>query len=589
MSIIIDSRKDPFIAVPPQIYPSESYNTLYAERFQFGSIEGKIISAQIFTDGVAIWTNGEMIDMSRISGLTLPIDPTDAANKEYVDNALGGVPAGPSDAVQFNDNGMVGGNGDFAYNKITDTLTVNGTVTGLIAPTDPSDAANKAYVDSMTGTPAPPDYSIQFNDGTGQFGGTSDLIWTGTTLNINGTVDAINFVGTNVAVTTVTGSTLTDGFVIISGGSITGINSITATTITADLFTDGAGGDLSGGILTATTITDNIATLSGGVLSDVSQIDMPIVATIGTGVITGLANPTSPYDAANKAYVDAATGTAPGLPFNSIQYNAFGIFAGDSDFTWSPATTSVLNGTMTVNGEITDGTASLLFGSLSGVTTLDASGVVSFTDVTPSTSTTSGALIVSGGAGFGLDVNIGGECFASEFHSISDIAMKENIEPLRNSLDRLDKVECYSYNLIGSDRKTYGVIAQQLEEVGFEELVKEVSDHKTVSYTPLIALLIDSIKELKQEVNDLKKFKRDYSKEQFTESVSEVHKVVDNPIPSKKITKKTKEPKQTDRKNHKGYEYKYCFFCEDWTLISNFAIDSKELDSLKKNCKKHRC
>ena len=49
MSLILNTNTnlDPFLAVPPQTYPSESFDTLYAERFQFGTIEGKIIHAEI--------------------------------------------------------------------------------------------------------------------------------------------------------------------------------------------------------------------------------------------------------------------------------------------------------------------------------------------------------------------------------------------------------------------------------------------------------------------------------------------------------------------------------------------------------------
>lgn len=580
---------DPYLAVPPLTYGSQSYQSLYAEKFKFGEMQGRLIAAQIFTDGFGIWTNGEMSDISRISGLLPPIDSTDAASKEYVDNSMGGVPAGPGDAIQFNDSGMFGGVADFSYDKNLSVLTVNGSITGLSTPTGPSDAANKAYVDANTGTPAAPSFSIQFNDGSGSFGGTSDLIWTNgtTTLDVNGTVDANNFTGANVSVSNVTGTTLTDGSVVISGGLITGIDSLTATTVTANLFSDAAGTEITGGVVTADTFTDNVATLSGGILSDVSQIDMPIVATVGTGVITGLANPVNPYDAANKAYVDSATGTAPGLPFNSIQFNGSGIFAGDSDFTWTPATTSVLNGTLTVDGEITDGTASLLAGALSGVTTLDASGIVTFTNTTQSTNTTTGALVVSGGLGVTKDVNIGGMCYANDFNSISDRNFKENIVPLENSIDKLKDVGCFSYNLIGSDKTSYGVLAQQLETVGFSHLIRDVNDHKTVGYTNFIALLIDSVKKLDKEVTELKKFKMDYLREEIT-------KKFEDPVPEineRKVTKKVsgKKINPIDRKTHKGSEYKYCFFCEDWTLLSNFAPDSKEQDSLKQNCKKHRC
>jgi hypothetical protein len=53
-----------------------------------------------------------------------------------------------------------------------------------------------------------------------------------------------------------------------------------------------------------------------------------------------------------------------------------------------------------------------------------------------------------------------------------------------------------------SGTHSYGVIAQELEEV-LPELVSG-SDPRTVNYNGIIGVLIESIKELKAEINDLK-------------------------------------------------------------------------------------
>jgi hypothetical protein len=44
------------------------------------------------------------------------------------------------------------------------------------------------------------------------------------------------------------------------------------------------------------------------------------------------------------------------------------------------------------------------------------------------------------------------------------------------------------------------VIAQELEKV-LPELIGEMNGHKTVSYTPLIALMIDAILELNNRID----------------------------------------------------------------------------------------
>ena len=48
-----------------------------------------------------------------------------------------------------------------------------------------------------------------------------------------------------------------------------------------------------------------------------------------------------------------------------------------------------------------------------------------------------------------------------------------------------------------------GVIAQNIEEV-FPQLVKQGEDHKTVNYNGLIGVLIEAVKELSDEVKELK-------------------------------------------------------------------------------------
>lgn len=103
--------------------------------------------------------------------------------------------------------------------------------------------------------------------------------------------------------------------------------------------------------------------------------------------------------------------------------------------------------------------------------------------------------------------------------SISDIRIKENIEPYENVLDRLCTLGVYSYNKITApkhkrDKKEIGVIAQEMQ-VAFPELVETEKVDKpedangleeilTVDYEHLTAILLQSVKELREEVNQLK-------------------------------------------------------------------------------------
>ena len=91
---------------------------------------------------------------------------------------------------------------------------------------------------------------------------------------------------------------------------------------------------------------------------------------------------------------------------------------------------------------------------------------------------------------------------ATEFNTLSDATLKENISPISNSFDLLDMINTVEFNWKDSGQKSYGVLAQQLEKI-MPELVR-TNEHgiKSVSYIPLIALLIDTVKQLKKQIEE---------------------------------------------------------------------------------------
>jgi len=94
-----------------------------------------------------------------------------------------------------------------------------------------------------------------------------------------------------------------------------------------------------------------------------------------------------------------------------------------------------------------------------------------------------------------------GELTATSFNSLSDVSYKEDISPITNVFDILENVNPVKFNWKNNGKKSYGVIAQELEEI-IPELVATRKGVKTVQYTPLIALLIEAIKELKKQIDN---------------------------------------------------------------------------------------
>jgi len=92
-------------------------------------------------------------------------------------------------------------------------------------------------------------------------------------------------------------------------------------------------------------------------------------------------------------------------------------------------------------------------------------------------------------------------------YSTSDLRLKDNLKVIQNPLDKVSQINGYTFNYKDNPRETIpGVVAQEVEQI----LPGVVFDHerngetyKAVRYDQLIPLLVESIKELKEKVNDL--------------------------------------------------------------------------------------
>ena len=83
--------------------------------------------------------------------------------------------------------------------------------------------------------------------------------------------------------------------------------------------------------------------------------------------------------------------------------------------------------------------------------------------------------------------------------------LKENIQPIENALDKVSKIRGVTFNYIDTpDKRVPGVIAQELQEVLPEAVYETENGKLAVRYDNTIALLLEAIKELKKEVEELK-------------------------------------------------------------------------------------
>lgn len=161
--------------------------------------------------------------------------------------------------------------------------------------------------------------------------------------------------------------------------------------------------------------------------------------------------------------------------------------------TYYPLMTTTTTGTLTaVNISSTKATFQPSTGTFT-TTLIRANGS------TASSSTTTGALVVTGGVG------VGGQLTATTIVETSSIVFKENINPLFGALESILKLTGVSYDRTDIDAHEVGLIAEDVNKI-LPDLVSkdENGEPYGIKYTKLTAYLIESIKSLKAEIDLLK-------------------------------------------------------------------------------------
>ena len=104
--------------------------------------------------------------------------------------------------------------------------------------------------------------------------------------------------------------------------------------------------------------------------------------------------------------------------------------------------------------------------------------------------------------------NTGNMVIAGSLTQLSDRRIKDNIAPITDALSKTCALQGSTYTRTDAGQDTTkvhaGLIAQDVEAILPEAVGETGEGTKTIDYTGVVALLVQSIKELKSEVNDLK-------------------------------------------------------------------------------------
>ena len=250
--------------------------------------------------------------------------------------------------------------------------------------------------------------------------------------------------------------------------------------------------NVSGSSSSGTSLTANNATFAYG--KQESQLS------VASSANTALLN------SQNSAYYRNATnlnaGTVPTARLASGTADATTYLRGDQTWTTIPSTT-VWSSDITWNGGINVLIAAESSFDLSG------SGIFGVRDTGSSAYTIKsgiGAQVEIGQAGSrGLYV-YGAITASDNITAYSDINIKKNIEVIPNALNKVSQIRGVTFERtdIEGDKRYAGVIAQEIEAVLPEVVQEDSHGIKTVAYGNIVGLLIEAIKELKAEIEELK-------------------------------------------------------------------------------------
>lgn len=113
---------------------------------------------------------------------------------------------------------------------------------------------------------------------------------------------------------------------------------------------------------------------------------------------------------------------------------------------------------------------------------------------------------------FDGDVNVRGLAYGNGWYTFSDKRLKQNIVVLDNPLEKLRHLSAYRYSYRVDeykdrlfDNKTHiGLIAQEVKEAYPELVTQDAKGYYAVDYQGMVPVLLEAIKALQQQVDELK-------------------------------------------------------------------------------------
>jgi len=181
---------------------------------------------------------------------------------------------------------------------------------------------------------------------------------------------------------------------------------------------------------------------------------------------------------------------------------------------YNPATGILYKRIVTTAGTVQWTSLSGLGGSSSSAST--ASTVFTVTNTTESSSATTGALVISGGAGIAKNLYVGSGMYAvgDVVTNFSDERLKEIVGPINNALEKVSAIDAFYYmpndlaksiGIQDDGKVKIGLGAGSVKKVLPEVVLPSPVDpqYDTVQYERVVPLLVEAIKVLTNKIQVL--------------------------------------------------------------------------------------
>ena len=122
----------------------------------------------------------------------------------------------------------------------------------------------------------------------------------------------------------------------------------------------------------------------------------------------------------------------------------------------------------------------------------------------PAASTTASGVVTTGAQSWAGAKTFTGVVTAPDFVTTSDARLKTAIAPITDALNKLQQLNGVTFEMAGDPQPRMGLLAQEVQTVAPEAVV-EAEGVLRLAYGNLIGLVVEAIKDLALEVDQLKR------------------------------------------------------------------------------------